>query len=115
MSYQARRVPQTETLVLRGLTFQLYRWPGADPQPIVADTAHDRASLEDLYAPVDDNAELFGCDYDAGRAGAAIAEVDAMTCEEIYEAEYEVTFLEVWEGCATEVTSPYTGYESYTF
>src|SRR5262245_62704683 len=35
MSYQARRAPQTQTLVLRGLTFQLYRWPGADPQPIV--------------------------------------------------------------------------------
>jgi pimeloyl-ACP methyl ester carboxylesterase len=35
MSYQARRAPHTETLVLRGLKFQLYRWPGTDPQPLV--------------------------------------------------------------------------------
>jgi pimeloyl-ACP methyl ester carboxylesterase len=35
MSYQARRAPQTETLALRGLKFQLYRWPGEDPLPVV--------------------------------------------------------------------------------
>lgn len=35
MSYQARRAPQSETLELRGLTFQLYRWPGEDPRPVV--------------------------------------------------------------------------------
>jgi pimeloyl-ACP methyl ester carboxylesterase len=35
MSYQARRAPQTETLALRGLQFQLYRWPGDDPRPVV--------------------------------------------------------------------------------
>ena len=35
MSYQARRAPQTETLALRGLKFQLYRWPGEDPRPVV--------------------------------------------------------------------------------
>jgi pimeloyl-ACP methyl ester carboxylesterase len=35
MLYQARRSPQTETLVLRGLRFQLYRWPGTDSQPVV--------------------------------------------------------------------------------
>ena len=28
----ARRAPQSETLALRGLKFQLYRWPGEDPQ-----------------------------------------------------------------------------------
>jgi hypothetical protein len=74
-----------------------------------------RATLEDLYAPVDDNAELLGCDYDAGRAGAAIDEVDAMTCEEIYEGEYEVAFLDVWEGCAGGPTGPYTSSGSYAF
>src|SRR4030095_1525750 len=35
MSYQARRAPQTETLALRGLKFQLYRWSGTDPRPLV--------------------------------------------------------------------------------
>jgi pimeloyl-ACP methyl ester carboxylesterase len=35
MSYQARRAPQTETLALRDLQFQLYRWPGDDPRPVV--------------------------------------------------------------------------------
>lgn len=35
MSYQARYAPQTQTLELRGLKFQLYRWPGADPRPVV--------------------------------------------------------------------------------
>jgi pimeloyl-ACP methyl ester carboxylesterase len=35
MTYQVRRAPQTETVVLRGLKFQLYRWQGADPHPTV--------------------------------------------------------------------------------
>jgi pimeloyl-ACP methyl ester carboxylesterase len=35
MSYQARRAPQTQTLALRGLKFQLYRWPGGDARPVV--------------------------------------------------------------------------------
>ncbi len=35
MSYRPRRAPQSETLALRGLQFQLYRWPGADPRPVV--------------------------------------------------------------------------------
>jgi pimeloyl-ACP methyl ester carboxylesterase len=35
MSYQARRAPHSETVVLRGLKFQLYRWPGEDPRPVV--------------------------------------------------------------------------------
>jgi pimeloyl-ACP methyl ester carboxylesterase len=35
MAYQARRPPQTETVVLRGLRFQLYRWRGDDPRPVV--------------------------------------------------------------------------------
>jgi pimeloyl-ACP methyl ester carboxylesterase len=33
MHYVARRAAQTERMQLRGLEFQLYRWPGADPQP----------------------------------------------------------------------------------
>jgi pimeloyl-ACP methyl ester carboxylesterase len=35
MIYQARRAPQAETLVLRDLKFQLYRWHGRDPTPPV--------------------------------------------------------------------------------
>jgi pimeloyl-ACP methyl ester carboxylesterase len=35
MTYRARRPPQPETVVLRGLKFQLYRWRGEDPQPAV--------------------------------------------------------------------------------
>ncbi len=35
MSYLARRPPELETLHSRGLKFQLYRWPGQDPDPIV--------------------------------------------------------------------------------
>jgi pimeloyl-ACP methyl ester carboxylesterase len=35
MSYPVRRPPQSENLVVRGLRFQLYRWPGADPQPVL--------------------------------------------------------------------------------
>ncbi len=34
-AYVPRRVPQLETLMLRGLQCQLYRWPGADPHPVV--------------------------------------------------------------------------------
>lgn len=33
MSYVARRPAQLDTLTLRDLQFQLYRWPGADPRP----------------------------------------------------------------------------------
>jgi pimeloyl-ACP methyl ester carboxylesterase len=35
MSYVVRRAPTLETVRLRGLDFQLYRWPGSDPDPIV--------------------------------------------------------------------------------
>lgn len=35
MPYVARRPAQRETLLARGLTFQLYRWPGADPHPVM--------------------------------------------------------------------------------
>lgn len=35
MIYQARRAPQAETLVLRDLKFQLYRWHGREPTPVV--------------------------------------------------------------------------------
>lgn len=35
MTYFARRDVQLETLAARGLDFQLYRWPGTDPQPVV--------------------------------------------------------------------------------
>jgi pimeloyl-ACP methyl ester carboxylesterase len=35
MSYRPRREPTLATLDIRGLQFQLYRWPGENPQPIV--------------------------------------------------------------------------------
>lgn len=35
MTYIVRRAAQFESLTARHLTFQLYRWPGADPQPTV--------------------------------------------------------------------------------
>jgi pimeloyl-ACP methyl ester carboxylesterase len=35
MGYAVRRPPQLDQLTLRGLTFQLYRWPGSDPAPTV--------------------------------------------------------------------------------
>ena len=35
MSYRARRQPTLATLDVRGLRFQLYRWDGDDPHPIV--------------------------------------------------------------------------------
>lgn len=35
MAYLVRRRAQLETLTLRTLSFQLYRWPAEDPQPIV--------------------------------------------------------------------------------
>jgi len=35
MPYSARRRPELATLEIRGLTFQLYRWPGEAPRPIV--------------------------------------------------------------------------------
>ncbi len=35
MSYVVCRAPVLETVRLRGLDFQIYRWPGSDPDPIV--------------------------------------------------------------------------------
>jgi pimeloyl-ACP methyl ester carboxylesterase len=35
MTYLANRIAHRETLIARGLSFQLYRWPGRDPQPTV--------------------------------------------------------------------------------
>ncbi|HEY6641596.1 alpha/beta hydrolase [Povalibacter sp.] len=35
MTYVPRRAPILETVRLRDLDFQLYRWPGSDPDPIV--------------------------------------------------------------------------------
>jgi len=35
MSYAIRRSPRLETLRVRGLDFQLYRWPGSEPDPII--------------------------------------------------------------------------------
>lgn len=35
MSYTVRRRPELATLEIRGLRFQLYRWPGENPQPLV--------------------------------------------------------------------------------
>lgn len=35
MSYRSLRSPQTDALQARGLTFHLYRWHGADPDPLV--------------------------------------------------------------------------------
>ncbi len=35
MPYSVRRRPTLTTLAIRGLTFQIYRWPGADPAPLV--------------------------------------------------------------------------------
>jgi pimeloyl-ACP methyl ester carboxylesterase len=35
MSYVPRRVPELERWQMRGLHFQVYRWPGADRDPIV--------------------------------------------------------------------------------
>jgi pimeloyl-ACP methyl ester carboxylesterase len=35
MIYRLRRAPTLATLELRGLQFQVYRWPGANPQPLV--------------------------------------------------------------------------------
>ena len=35
MTYRIRRQPSLATLALRGLDFQLYRWEGDDPQPLV--------------------------------------------------------------------------------
>lgn len=35
MSYRALRPLQNDTLEARGLTFHVYRWPGADPEPLV--------------------------------------------------------------------------------
>ena len=56
MTYQVRRPAQLETLVVRGLQFQLYRWPGADPEPIVlvhgwGDTGETWQFLVDELAP----------------------------------------------------------------
>lgn len=35
MTYLACRIAHRENVTARGLTFQLYRWPGSDPRPIV--------------------------------------------------------------------------------
>lgn len=35
MSYQVRRAATLATLTVRGLRFQLYRWDGADPRPVL--------------------------------------------------------------------------------
>lgn len=35
MTYLARRIARRENVIARGLNFQLYCWPGSDPQPIV--------------------------------------------------------------------------------
>ena len=35
MDYAVKRPPRHEQLSLRGLDFHLYRWPGADPSPII--------------------------------------------------------------------------------
>ena len=35
MSYRTLRQPQLTTINVRGLSFQLYRWPGEDPNPLV--------------------------------------------------------------------------------
>jgi pimeloyl-ACP methyl ester carboxylesterase len=35
MAYRTLRQPQLATINIRGLNFQLYRWPGDDPQPLV--------------------------------------------------------------------------------
>lgn len=35
MSYRPLRPPQHDSLVARGLTFHLYRWPGRNPEPLV--------------------------------------------------------------------------------
>jgi pimeloyl-ACP methyl ester carboxylesterase len=56
MRYVARRVPQSERVQLRGLDFQLYRWPGIDPRPTLlihgwSDTAETWQFLVDHLAP----------------------------------------------------------------
>jgi pimeloyl-ACP methyl ester carboxylesterase len=64
MSYPVRRPPQPENLVVRGLRFQLYRWPGTDPQPVLllhgwGDTAEtwqflvDQLPLQRTFVAVD--------------------------------------------------------------
>ncbi|HEY5807394.1 MAG TPA: alpha/beta hydrolase [Povalibacter sp.] len=35
MNYTIRRIPQLEVIRVRELDFQLYRWPGTDPDPVV--------------------------------------------------------------------------------
>lgn len=73
------------------------------------------ATVEMLYDALADSFEDLGCDYAAGRAGSAVAEIDAMTCEEIYEGELEEALSDVWDGCAGYPTEPYTYYEYYKF
>lgn len=56
MIYGARRSAQRETLVVRGLEFQLYRWAGSDPRPIFllhgwGDTGETWQFLVDQLSP----------------------------------------------------------------
>lgn len=56
MPYQPRRAPQPQTLVLRGLRFQLYRWLGGDPRPAVlvhgwGDTSETWQFVVDQFSP----------------------------------------------------------------
>jgi pimeloyl-ACP methyl ester carboxylesterase len=56
MPYAARRPPELATLEIRGLRFQLYRWPGENPRPIVfahgwGDTGETFQFLADHLAP----------------------------------------------------------------
>jgi pimeloyl-ACP methyl ester carboxylesterase len=56
MSYSPRRQPDLATLEIRGLKFQLYRWPGERSQPIVfahgwGDTAETFQFVVDCLSP----------------------------------------------------------------
>ena len=56
MSYRIRRAPTLETLAIRGLRFQLYRWRGESPQPFVfvhgwGDTGETFQFVVDHLAP----------------------------------------------------------------
>lgn len=56
MTYRPRRIAQSETLTLRGLRFQIYRWPGEDPQPALllhgwGDTGETWQFVVDRFEP----------------------------------------------------------------
>lgn len=56
MAYRPRRVAHTETRTVRGLRFQLYRWPGANPQPAFllhgwGDTGETWQFVVDCFGP----------------------------------------------------------------